>query len=61
MKSLVRSHVWWKGMDKDIESLGKSCRACLAVKQTPAKAPLHPWEWPSQPWQRIHVDFVGPF
>ena len=24
------------------------------------KAPLHPWAWPTLPWQRIHVDFAGP-
>ncbi len=23
--------------------------------------PLHPWEWPSQPWSHIHLDFAGPF
>lgn len=23
--------------------------------------PVHPWEWPSLPWQRIHIDFAGPF
>ena len=23
-------------------------------------APLHPWIWPSRPWQRIHIDFAGP-
>ncbi|XP_033760674.1 uncharacterized protein K02A2.6-like [Pecten maximus] len=27
----------------------------------PKSAPVHPWEWPSNPWQRIHVDFAGPF
>ena len=26
-----------------------------------AKAPLHPWEWPAQPWSRLHLDFAGPF
>ena len=61
MKAFARGHVWWRGMDKDIEALGKSCRACLAVKQAPATAPLHPWVWPSRPWQRIHIDFAGPF
>ena len=25
------------------------------------KAPLHSWEWPSQPWSRLHLDFAGPF
>ena len=61
MKSLARSHVWWPGLDKDIESLAKSCQACLAVKQAPPRAPLQPWTWPSKPWQRIHIDFAGPF
>ncbi|KAI4899548.1 hypothetical protein NFI96_026864 [Prochilodus magdalenae] len=22
---------------------------------------LHPWPWPGAPWQRIHIDFTGPF
>ena len=22
---------------------------------------LHPWEWPTKLWQRIHLDFAGPF
>ena len=24
-------------------------------------APLHLWEWPKQPWHRVHLDFAGPF
>ena len=47
MKALARSHVWWTGMDKYLESLAKSCPECAAVKQAPASAPLHPWIWPS--------------
>jgi hypothetical protein len=27
----------------------------------PTIAPLHPWEWPSSPWERVHIDFAGPF
>ena len=27
----------------------------------PPGAPLIPWDWPSQPWERIPVDFAGPF
>ena len=61
MKALARSHVWWKGMDQDLELLAKNCSVCAAVKQAPPKAPLHPWTWPSRPWQRIHIDFAGPF
>ena len=61
MKSLARSHIWWPHLDEDIETLCKSCSSCLAVKSCPAAAPLHPWSWPSCPWQRVHVDFAGPF
>ncbi len=38
MKALVRSHVWWAGLDRDIEALVKACQACLSVKQKPASA-----------------------
>ena len=60
MKSLARSHVWWPAIDKDLENCAKSCRDCQAIKNAPPKAPLHPWEWPTAPWKRIHVDFAGP-
>ena len=61
MKALARSHIWWPGLDRDIEQLVRACTACQRVKQPPAVAPLHPWIWPARPWQRIHVDFAGPF
>ncbi|XP_062605742.1 uncharacterized protein K02A2.6-like [Saccostrea cucullata] len=61
MKTLARSHAWWPGIDRDIELLTKSCAGCQAVKHAPPAAPIHPWEWPSRPWERIHIDFAGPF
>ena len=60
-KALARSHVWWPKLDSAIESLVHSCTHCQANQATPQAAPLHPWLWPSRPWQRIHVDFAGPF
>ena len=59
MKSLARSYVWWPGMDKDIENLARSCVPCQQNKHAPA--PLHPRAWPTKPWQRLHIDFAGPF
>ena len=32
----------------------------VALNVTPAVAPLHPWLWPTQPWQHIHIDYAGP-
>lgn len=61
MKSLARSYIWWPGIDNDIESLVNSCSLCLNERQSPIKSNLHVWEYPEQPWQRIHLDFLGPF
>ena len=48
-------------MDAQIERLVKSCAVCQESRPSPAPAPLHPWEWPSEPWSRLHIDFAGPF
>ena len=61
MKAIARSHHWWEGVDKDIKSVVKSCQAWQSVKNAPPNAPLHPWFWPTKPWQPLHVDFAGPF
>ena len=61
MKSVARSYMWWPGLDKEVEQLAKSCQSCQAVKRAPSVVPLQPWIWPSKPWQRVHLDFAGPF
>ena len=61
MKGLARSHVWWPGMDKQIENYVRSCQACQSTCNQPPVVPLHPWPWSISPWERIHVDFAGPF
>ena len=35
--------------------------ALCAWLYRPPAAPLHPWEWPSEPWSRIHLDFACPY
>ena len=61
MKSLVRLHVWWPSLDKDIEQMVRDCLSCQRVRNNPPTTLLHPWSWPEGPWKRIHVDFAGPF
>ena len=61
MKALARSHVWWPSLDSEIELCVRSCVSCQAVKASVPRAPLHPWVWPVKPWQRVHMDFAGPF
>ena len=61
MKALARSFVWWPGIDDDLESVVKECNQCQLTRHSPAQAPLHPWEFPAAPWERLHADFAGPF
>ncbi|XP_012713748.2 uncharacterized protein K02A2.6 [Fundulus heteroclitus] len=60
MKELARRYFWWPGLDKHIEEYGGHCTTCQTVRNAPKPAAVHPWEWPAEPWQRIHIDFAGP-
>ncbi|GFR26337.1 hypothetical protein TNCT_385321 [Trichonephila clavata] len=47
------------------QETGKDIELCpllkaLRYKGDPTKAKVHYWEYPSRPWERIHVDFAGP-
>ena len=48
-------------MDSCIEDMVKSCSDCQAVKKSPPTVPLQPWAWPSRVFQRVNIDFAGPF
>ena len=61
MKAVARSYIWWPKMDADIEEVARKCPNCQQNTSDPAKAPLHQWEWPAQPWCRLHLDFAGPY
>jgi transposase InsO family protein len=60
MKALARSHVWWPGIDADIETTVRTCATCQVNQDSPSTAPVHCWEYPAAPWERLHIDFAGP-
>ena len=60
MKRLARGYVWWPGMDTALEVAVQTCTECQKNQKSPARAPMHPWEWPDCPWARIHIDYAGP-
>ena len=60
MKAIARSYVWWPNIDRDIETTAASCESCQQLAHMPNKVPVHPWLYPSGPWQRIHIDYAGP-
>ncbi|XP_058803789.1 uncharacterized protein K02A2.6-like [Phymastichus coffea] len=61
MKNLARGHCWWPNIDKDIEKVAHSCESCILNRNNPSKVPIHPWEPATRPFERVHVDFAGPF
>ena len=61
MKALSRMYVWWPGVSSDIEKSVRQCPECQEMQSSPPAAPLNPWKWPTRPWARLHLDFLGPF
>lgn len=48
-------------MDVDIEAKVKDCLQCQENQKSPPSVPMLPWEWPSKPWTRLHINNAGPF
>ena len=55
MKALVRSLIWYPGLDKDITDMVLSCKICQANRSKPANTNTV-WPEPTRTWSRIHAD-----
>ena len=60
MKNIARSYYWWPKIDKDIEAKVKECQTCQLVRPANHPETIQPWEWPTKPWLRLHLDYAGP-
>ncbi|XP_050679665.1 uncharacterized protein K02A2.6-like [Leptidea sinapis] len=60
MKSEARSFVWWPHIDRDIE-VSQLCMICAAEGSAPPRVTSQPWPYCSEPWSRLHMDFLGPY
>ena len=49
MKSVARLHVWWPGIDTEVETLVRNCAACQSIRNNQPPTTLHPWAWPNRP------------
>ncbi|XP_073820944.1 uncharacterized protein [Musca autumnalis] len=61
MKGIARSFIYWPGIDKDIEGTARECERCAKYANVPKKCTDHHWEYPKAPWERVHIDYAGPF
>lgn len=59
-KALARTKIWWPNINKNIEEIIRKCHICQVNAPMP-KAVYNKWPTPTAPWQRIHVDFAGPY
>ena len=61
MKALARIHCWYPNINRDVEDLVNSCDKCKSVLNVASHVTPHPMDWPSNPMERVHLDFFGPF
>ena len=57
MKSLSRVHTWFPNIDHEIDNIVKSCQSCEKVSNESNKSQPHPWDWPTHPMDRVHIDY----
>ena len=48
----AKQHMYWTGIDADIEVYTKRCQECIKRSQV-AKEPLHPHDIPEGPWRKL--------
>ncbi|XP_049790485.1 uncharacterized protein K02A2.6-like [Schistocerca nitens] len=60
IKTLARRHVYWPGIDREIEHLVAACSQCASQQASP-RAAFSSWPPATQAWERVHIDFAGPF
>ncbi|XP_065213282.1 uncharacterized protein K02A2.6-like [Planococcus citri] len=61
MKSLARSTIWWPRIDHQIEEFAHNCSTCQKHAPNEPETPLFLWNTPQNPWERIHIDYTGPY
>ena len=60
MKRFAREHIWYPGLDADIEELVETCHPCQAATLTMHRDPLVPTEPPTDVWTDLAGDHWGP-
>ena len=59
-KQLLRSKVWWPGMDSEAEKVCRECYECQVVSAPTRPPPMTSTRMPDGPWQHIACDLMGP-
>ena len=54
----AREHMYWIGINADIEDYTKRCQECIKWSQI-AKEPLQPHDIPEGPWRKLGMDYFN--
>ena len=54
----AKQHMYWTGIDVDIEDYTKHCQECIKRSQVP-KEPLQSHEIPEGPWRKLGIDYFA--
>ena len=60
-KQALRTKVWWPKLDREAEAFVKQCHVCQTLGHGDPPPPLRQNTLPKKPWERLHMDFCGPF
>lgn len=60
-KQLLREKFWFPGLDKQAEQLISHCTPCQSSTPKTEHQPQQMSELPQGPWQKVALDFCGPF
>lgn len=60
MKRRLRAKVWWPKLDQQVEAFVKKCKGCTLVGAPSVPEPLKSTQLPSDPWQHVAIDYLGP-
>ena len=52
----AKQHMYWTGINADIEDYTKQCQECIKRSQVP-KEPLQPHDIPEGPWRKLGIDY----
>ncbi|KAG1699379.1 hypothetical protein GQR58_005524 [Nymphon striatum] len=59
-KSLLRTKVWWPGMDKEVERFCRHCYECQILGRPEPPVPLVSTKIPENAWEYLATDLMGP-
>lgn len=58
---LLKSRYFWPDIDKNVRQWCRDCQACQQAKVTRhTRSPVHQFQLPSERFQTVHLDIVGP-